>query len=52
MTRIVNFGIDTRNGRGYMLLGFVERNNSKIMNTFVYRNASKSQTWKLPNSET
>ena len=52
MTALGNFGIDTRNERGEMLVGFAERNNLKIMNTFFMRKASRKWTWKSPNGET
>ena len=35
-----------------MLVGFAERNNLKIMNTFFDHKVSKKWTWKSPNSET
>ena len=44
MTAIEHFGIDTRNDRADMFVGFLERNNLKIMNTFLYHKASKKWT--------
>ena len=32
MTALGNFGIDTQNDRGDMLVGFAERNNLKVTN--------------------
>ena len=43
-----NFGIDTQNDRGDMLVGFAERNNLKIINTFFDCKASKKRTQETP----
>ena len=44
MTVKRNFGIDTRNDSGDMLIRFAERNNLMIINTFFYHKASKKLT--------
>ena len=41
MTALRNFGIDTQNDRGDMLIGFAERNYLKIMNTFFDHKPNK-----------
>ena len=46
------FGVDSQNDKGDILIGFSERDNLKIMNTFFDCKASKKWTWKSLNSET
>ena len=48
MKMLPNFGIDTQNDRGDMLVGFAERNNLKIINTFFDCKASKKRTQETP----
>ena len=52
MKTLENFGIDTQNDRGDMLVGFAERNNLKIMNTFFDHKVSKKWMWKRQNGKT
>ena len=40
ITALGNFGIDTRNYRRDMLVGFAERNHSEMIDTFLDRKAS------------
>ena len=44
--------LDTRNDRGYVLIGFAEGNNLKTINTLFDNKASRKLTWKIPNGET
>ena len=48
---IGNFGVDSRNSRGDLLVEFAARNNLKIMNTFFKKRASRKWTWRGPNGE-
>ena len=43
---------DTENYTYDMLVGFAERNNSRIMNAFFDRKTNKKWTWEIPNGET
>ena len=49
---IGNYGIDSRNARGEMLVEFAERNRLRIMNTFFRKRSNRKWTWKSPNGET
>ena len=45
MTTLGNFGIDTQNDKGDMLVWFTEMNSLKTMNTCFDHKASKNWSW-------
>ena len=51
MTALGNFGLDIQNDKDDIFVGFSQRNNSKIINTFFDCKANKKWTWKNPNCE-
>ena len=45
------YGYGGRNERGWELLRFSERNNLKIINTFLKKRNGRKRTWISPNAE-